>query len=167
MKLFIANIEITSAADLTKVETADLLDFYNEATGKSTTKFASRAKGEQQVWKIIKEDVEKVEAPKVEKPAAPAPAPTKEAAEKEEGEGRKVRVKEARKVMKGDRPKDTSADGQVLLTLEAAKGEVVRIDEMAKQLGRTDRQIRNSISYLRRKYGFQIEAINSQEIKLG
>lgn len=165
MKLFIANIEITSAADLAKVETADLLDFYNEATGKSTTKFASRAKGEAQVWKMIKEDVEKMEAPKVEeKPAAPAP--TKEVT-KEDAEGRKVRVKEARKVMKGDRPKDTSADGQVLLALEAAKGEVVRIDELTEALGRTDRQVRNSISYLRRKYGFQIEAISSQEIKLG
>lgn len=162
MKLFIADIEITSADDLKKVSTADLLDFYNEAAGKNTTKFASRAKGEQQVWKIIKEDVEKVEAPKEEKPVAPAPAPTKE-----DAEGRKVRVKEARKVMKGDRPKDTSADGKVLLALEAAKGEVVTIAKLAEDLGRTDRQIRNSISYLRRKYGFQIEAINSQEIKLG
>lgn len=165
MKLFIAEIAINNEADLKKVSTADLLDFYNEATGKNTSKFASRTKGEQQVWKMIKEDVEKMESPKVEKPAAPAKKVEK--AEKQEGEGRKVRIKEARKVMKGDRPKDTTADGQVLLALEAAKGKVVRIEELSKTLGRTDRQIRNSISYLRRKYGFQVESLNSQEIKLG
>ena len=53
----IANTIITSEAHLSEVSTADLLAFYNERTGKNTTKFASRAKGQAQVWTLIEAEV--------------------------------------------------------------------------------------------------------------
>lgn len=53
----IANTIVTSEAHLNEVSTADLLAFYNERTGKNTTKFASRAKGMAQVWALIKDEV--------------------------------------------------------------------------------------------------------------
>ena len=45
----IAATNVLSFTDLSAVSTADLLAFYNERTGKSITKFASRAKGKMQV----------------------------------------------------------------------------------------------------------------------
>lgn len=53
----IANTTVTSETHLNEVSTADLLAFYNERTGKNTTKFASRAKGMAQVWALIKDEV--------------------------------------------------------------------------------------------------------------
>lgn len=47
--------EITSAADLEAVPTADLVNTYNQLSGKSTKKFATRAKGIEQVWGLIGE----------------------------------------------------------------------------------------------------------------
>lgn len=53
----IANTIVTSETHLNEVSTADLLAFYNERTGKNTTKFASRAKGMAQVWALVKDEV--------------------------------------------------------------------------------------------------------------
>ena len=50
-----AEHEIRKREDLEAVSTSALLETYNELTGKSTKKFASRAKGEEQVWKLIEE----------------------------------------------------------------------------------------------------------------
>lgn len=49
----IANVAVASLEDLNAVSTADLLAFYNDATGKSTSKFASRVKGLTQAWALI------------------------------------------------------------------------------------------------------------------
>lgn len=53
----IASTNVLSFDDLNNVATADLLAFYNERTGKNTTKFASRAKGLAQVWALIEGEV--------------------------------------------------------------------------------------------------------------
>lgn len=53
----IAATNVLSFTDLSAVSTADLLAFYNERTGKSITKFASRAKGKMQVWALIEAEV--------------------------------------------------------------------------------------------------------------
>lgn len=70
MSVTISGVTIHSRTDLGSLKTADLLALYNKLTGKKTTKFASRDKGEGQVWAAIK--------------AAPAEAATsnKEAAAK-------------------------------------------------------------------------------------
>jgi hypothetical protein len=44
---------IKKQEDLSEVPNQALLNTYNELTGKSTQKFASRAKGEEQTWKAI------------------------------------------------------------------------------------------------------------------
>lgn len=49
----IANVSVSTFEDLSAVSNADLLGFYNATTGKSTSKFASRAKGLAQVWSLI------------------------------------------------------------------------------------------------------------------
>lgn len=147
MSIVIANTEVSTAADLAKVATPDLLAFYNETTGKATKKFASRAKGEAQVWAVVEAKL------------------AEQVPERDSSLPRKVRVKVARKVMKGDRPRETTADGKVLLELEQRGA--TTIAALAAALGRTERQVRNSISYLRRKYGVEIESINSQELQLG
>lgn len=166
----IANIEITCKADLKQVATKDLLDYYNRETGKDTKKFASREKGEIQVYNLIKENmgvpVKTSEKAPVEVTTTVEPV-TKKAETKEEGEGRKVTTKAPQKQMKGDRPKETSTDGQVLIALEAAAGEQVEVEKIAKKLGVEVRQVRNSISYLRRRYGYDIQAISSAVVQLG
>lgn len=39
--------------DIKKAETSDLLELYNEISGKSVKKFSSRAAGESQTWKLV------------------------------------------------------------------------------------------------------------------
>lgn len=153
MKVSIADVTINTADDLKKVETADLLEFYNDFTGKSTTKFASRAKGEAQVWKMLEEVVDS----------------EPESEEQEEArEGRKVNTKEARYNMKRqETPKESTNDGKLYYALvQEHPNEEVKVSFLAKKLGRTERQIRNSISYLRRRYGLDIESLTSEIIKV-
>lgn len=49
----IANVAVSTFEDLSAVDTAALLAFYNAETGKNTSKFASRAKGLMQVWALV------------------------------------------------------------------------------------------------------------------
>ena len=76
----IAATNVLSLADLSDVSTADLLAFYNERTGKNTTKFASRAKGQMQVWALIEAEVATelaaLEAAKAAPTASEEAAPT-------------------------------------------------------------------------------------------
>lgn len=53
----LANIKITTRSDLKKVPTKALLDYYNTELGKTISKFASRVKGEEQVWKLLQENL--------------------------------------------------------------------------------------------------------------
>ena len=96
----IANTNVLSAADLNDVSTADLLAFYNERTGKNTTKFASRAKGQMQVWALIEAEVAAelvaAEAAKIAAEAAkaaPTAETTKAPAEKKTRKSRGFRFK--------------------------------------------------------------------------
>lgn len=85
----IAATNVLSAADLNDVSTADLLAFYNERTGKNTTKFASRAKGQMQVWALIEAEVAAelaaIEAAKVAPAASEEAAPAEKKARKARG----------------------------------------------------------------------------------
>lgn len=47
--------EVSKEEDLEEVPTAALLHEYNQLTGKATSKFASRAKGIEQIWPLISE----------------------------------------------------------------------------------------------------------------
>ena len=53
--------KITTEADLEKLSGKDLLALFNQATGKSTSKFASRAKGLAQTWKALQSAAPRVE----------------------------------------------------------------------------------------------------------
>lgn len=85
----IATTNVLSAADLNDVSTAELLAFYNERTGKNTTKFASRAKGQAQVWAIIEAEVADelvaIEAAKAAPAASEEAAPVEKKARKSRG----------------------------------------------------------------------------------
>ena len=89
----IANTIVTSEAHLNEVSTADLLAFYNERTGKNTTKFASRAKGMTQVWALTKDEVTaeleqclaELEAETTTKAAQTAEAPAEKKTHKSRG----------------------------------------------------------------------------------
>ncbi|WP_300336501.1 hypothetical protein [Accumulibacter sp.] len=61
MSVRIFDTEIHCFADLNKISTADLLDYYNGLTGKNTKQFSKRAKGMQQIWALIEADVTKQE----------------------------------------------------------------------------------------------------------
>lgn len=78
MSVRIFDTEIRTFADLNKISTADLLDYYNGLTGKNTKQFSKRAKGMQQVWALIEADV----AQRVEAPAVVTNSPEKAAANK-------------------------------------------------------------------------------------
>lgn len=145
MIISIANVTIDSRESLRQVPTSELLSFFNEATGKTTTKFSSRAKGEDQVWKIIEQEVQ---------------------AANEEHVGRKVRTQGALKTMKGDSPKKETEDGKIYDILMENIGTEIEFKTLMEKTGRTDRQVRNSVSYLRRRYGLEITAIDSQVIRL-
>lgn len=54
----IENTVIENREDLFVPKTKALLEFYNKQTGKNTKKFASREKGEEQVWNLIKDKVQ-------------------------------------------------------------------------------------------------------------
>ena len=81
----IATTNVLSAADLNDVSTADLLAFYNERTGKNTTKFASRAKGQMQVWALIEAEVTAELAAKAAPAASEETAPVEKKARKSRG----------------------------------------------------------------------------------
>ncbi|UAW07576.1 hypothetical protein AIIMSPlu_014 [Pseudomonas phage AIIMS-Plu-RaNi] len=85
----IAATNVLSFADLSDVSTADLLAFYNERTGKNTTKFASRAKGQMQVWALIEAEVAAelaaIEAAKAAPAASEETAPVEKKARKSRG----------------------------------------------------------------------------------
>lgn len=89
----IATTNVLSAADLNDVSTADLLAFYNERTGKNTTKFASRAKGQTQVWTLIEAEVAAELAALEAAKTAPAAETTKAPAEKKTRKSRGFRFK--------------------------------------------------------------------------
>lgn len=85
----IAATNVLSFTDLSDVSAADLLAFYNERTGKNTTKFASRAKGQMQVWALIEAEVAAelaaIEAAKVAPAAPEETAPVEKKARKSRG----------------------------------------------------------------------------------
>lgn len=82
----IAATNVLSFADLSDVSTADLLAFYNERTGKNTTKFASRAKGQMQVWALIEAEVAaELAAIEAAKAASEEAAPVEKKARKSRG----------------------------------------------------------------------------------
>ena len=81
----IAATNVLSFADLSDVSTADLLAFYNERTGKNTTKFASRAKGQMQVWALIEAEVTAELAAKAAPAASEETAPVEKKARKSRG----------------------------------------------------------------------------------
>lgn len=85
----IAATNVLSFTDLSDVSTADLLAFYNERTGKNTTKFASRAKGKMQVWALIEAEVAAelaaIEAAKAAPAASEEAAPVEKKARKSRG----------------------------------------------------------------------------------
>ena len=85
----IAATNVLSFADLSDVSTADLLAFYNERTGKNTTKFASRAKGQMQVWTLVEAEVAAelaaIEATKAAPAASEETAPVEKKARKSRG----------------------------------------------------------------------------------
>lgn len=77
--VIIEGTHIKSKADLDGVTNDGLLKFYNSATGKSTTKFASRAKGIEQVWLLIADRV-RSSLPAVAATKAPTEKPAQQKA---------------------------------------------------------------------------------------
>lgn len=167
----IKTLLVLTAVQLTAKSGPELVEIHNtlakEVDGNLVTRFADKAAAVKRVQKVI-EAVKALPKYKVTdiSSAKKTPSladhannavvtPATKKAKAPAGD----RTKDPRKMMKGDRPKADSADGKVLNKLEAAT-HPVKIADVAKALGRTDRQVRNSLSYLRRKYGFDISMLN-------
>lgn len=73
----IFNTPITRFEDLNKVSTDDLLAYYNGITGRDTKQFSKRAKGMQQVWKLIEDEVSQDGRRKAQSPARAVTAESK------------------------------------------------------------------------------------------
>lgn len=138
----VAGHVITRREDLATIETPELLKFYNRKAGEQKARFHSRAKGEEMVWELIADEIE-------------SPTP-----------GRKVNLKRVAKGRPKGRPRQDSADCQVLTYVEEHKGEWVNVEDIALSTGRTTVQVRSSLSYLRRHYAYKIDAKDSMTVKL-
>lgn len=73
----IFNTPITRFEDLNKVSTDDLLAYYNGVTGRDTKQFSKRAKGMQQVWRLIADEVAQGGRRKAKSPAKAVTAESK------------------------------------------------------------------------------------------
>lgn len=133
---------VTRKEHLTYIQGEQLLKFYNAKTGQQKSRFHSREKGEEQVWEVVRAHLN------------------------EPAKGRKVHLKYRGSTKPTGRPKSSSADGRVLAFLEKHKGQWVKLEDMALELDRTVPQVRSSLSYLRRKYGYRIDAQDSMTVML-
>jgi len=120
-------------------------------TVKALPKYKAPAKASPSIADHLNQAVENAAS---KKPSKAAKATTSEAS---------TRTKDPRKLMKGERPKAGSTDGKVLGKLEAANPSV-SVADIAKALNVKERQVRNSLSYLRRKYGFDISMLESNTV---
>jgi DNA-nicking Smr family endonuclease len=151
--------EINGPADLKNVPTPALLALYRKLTGKDTTRFASREKGEAAVVRAMEAQA----APQPKKAAAkPAKAPRAPKAPSE----RKARTR--RFVFKKDStlkpPREGTKRYDLLKLLRQERGATEA--EIQEKIGWTDKQAYEGIRLLHFAHGYGLEQDENNRIKV-
>lgn len=154
--------KVESAADLKDMPTSTLLAFYRKLTGKDTTRFASRDKGEAAVMRAL-DALAKETAKKDPRPTAGATKPARERKATGERKARNRRfVFKKDSTLKPPREGTKRHDLLQLLRQESGATEV----EIQQTIGWTDKQAYEGIRLMHFAHGYGLAQTDDGRIKV-